>query len=142
MDGRKISRIVGRRRPRPVDPDDIDMLDVMREDALAGVRYASVRAIHLANPELPECVDVERYRLVVIRAGDPWAAAARRIAKALLVSQPSEFATRNFDGSPSPLAPAAIIAALSRNDVLGRFRLSRSATLPPRRWAVCIGTAA
>lgn len=114
----KISRIVGKRRPQPVDPDDIDMLDVMREDALAGVSQASVRAIHLANPGLPDTIDVERSRLVVVRSSEAWAAAARRIATTLVVTRPSEFSTRNFDGSPSPIVPAPVLSALGQNDVL------------------------
>ncbi|NDW07358.1 AAA family ATPase [Jiella pacifica] len=116
----KIGRIVGKRRPQPVDPDDIDMLDVLHQDALARVSHASDRAIHLANPGLPDRVDVERSRLVVIRAGDAWALAARRIATTLMMSRPGEFATRKIDGSPSPLEPAAVISALAQNDALLR----------------------
>ncbi|MEF2552813.1 AAA family ATPase [Aurantimonas sp. A2-1-M11] len=117
---KKLSRLVGARRiyseGQTFSGDDEDLgIQSLVEDA----RIPTLKAIFLANPELPLPERMaDRRRLVVIRAPENWERAARWAARTYLNGMPHEVRGPSLDVAGREIDVPEILKALTHSDVL------------------------
>lgn len=119
---KKLARLVGDHRrlyseERTFSGDDAE--DLRIEALLESTTHPTLKAIYLANPELPHPLRLpDRRRLVVIRSNESWERAARWAARNYLNGMPHEVKGPSLDVGGREIDVREILKALTHSDVL------------------------
>ncbi|MDE0925221.1 AAA family ATPase [Aurantimonas coralicida] len=120
---KKLARLIGSRRPldegQTFSGDDADDENFGIEALLDSTTHPSLKAIYLANPELPHPLRMpDRRRLVVIRSNENWERSARWAARSYLNGIAHEVQGPTLNLERCEIDVREILASLSRSDVL------------------------
>lgn len=119
---KKFARLVGSRRAysegQTFSDDDADE-DLGIDALIESTTHPTLKAVYLANPELPHPLRLpDRRRLVVIRSNESWERAARWAARNYLNGMPHEVKGPSLDVGGREIDVREILKALTHSDVL------------------------
>ena len=119
---KKLARLVGGRRAYSEGQTfsgDIDDEDLGIDALIESTTHPTLKAIYLANPELPHPLRLpDRRRLVVIRSGENWERAARWAARNYLSGIVHEAQGASLSLERCEIDVREILKALGQSDVL------------------------
>ena len=129
---KKLARLVGSRRANSEGQtfsDDIDTEDLGIDALLDSTTHPTLKAIYLANPELPHPLRVpDRRRLVVIRSNENWERSARWAARNYLSGIVHDARGASLNLNREEIDVRDILKALTQSDVL--LQLAADDALP------------
>lgn len=117
---KKLARLVGSRRVHSEGQTfSADDEDLGIEALIESTTHPTLKAVYLANPELPHPLRMaDRRRLVVIRSNENWERAARWAARNYLNGMPHEARGASLDVGGREIDVPEILKALTHSDVL------------------------